>query len=250
MSGHSKWANIKHRKNRQDAERAKVFTKISKEIIVAAKQGGGDPETNPRLKAVVLKARAANIPMDNINRTIQKATGELAGITYEEIVYEGYGPGGAAVMLDIMTDNRNRTAGEIRHLFTKYGGNLGEAGCVNWMFKKQGLLTINREGLVKDPDEIMIIALDAGAEDIKEEEDRIEITCAPEDFEAVKDAILEAGLNPSLAEVTMVPQNTVALDGEDAVKMLKLADALEDHDDVQNIYANFDIDDEIINSQI
>ncbi len=249
MAGHSKWANIKHRKSRQDAQKAKLFTKISKEIIVAAKQGGGDPEANPRLKTVIQKARAANIPMDNINRTIQKATGELAGVNYEEIVYEGYGPGGAAVMLDIMTDNRNRTAGEIRHLFSKYGGNLGESGCVAWMFEKKGFIALDKEDLDKDHDEILMTALDAGAEDMKEDEESFEITCAPEDFEAVKAAITEAGLNPSVAEVTMVPQSTVELTGDDAVKMLKLMEALEEHDDVQNVYANFDIDDEILANQ-
>ena len=249
MSGHSKWANIKHRKGKQDSQRAKIFTKIGKEIIIAAKQGGGDQEVNARLKVVIQKARSVNMPMDNINRTIQKATGELAGVNYEEITYEGYGPGGTAVMLDIMTDNRNRTAGDIRHLFSKYGGNLGEAGCVAWMFKKQGVITIDKEGLGKDHDEIMMIALDAGAEDMTEEEETFEITCAPEDFETVEAAVLAAGLNPSVAEVTMVPENTVALEGDDAVKMLKLMDALEDHDDVQDVYANFDIDDEVLNNQ-
>jgi len=249
MSGHSKWANIKHRKGKQDSQRAKIFTKIGKEIIIAAKQGGGDPEVNARLKVVIQKARSVNMPMDNINRTIQKATGELAGVNYEEITYEGYGPGGTAVMLDILTDNRNRTAGDIRHLFSKFGGNLGEAGCVAWMFKKQGVMTIDKEGLGKDHDEIMMIALDAGAEDMTEEEETFEITCAPEDFETVEAAVREAGLNPSVAEVTMVPENTVALEGDDAVKMLKLMDALEDHDDVQDVYANFDIDDEVLNNQ-
>lgn len=249
MSGHSKWANIKHRKGKQDSQRAKIFTKIGKEIIIAAKQGGGDPEVNARLKVIIQKARSVNMPMDNINRTIQKATGELAGVNYEEITYEGYGPGGAAVMLDIMTDNRNRTAGDIRHLFAKYGGNLGEAGCVGWMFKKQGVITIDKEGLGKDHDEIMMIALDAGAEDMTEDEDIFEITCALEDFSTVEAAVRDAGLTPSTAEVTMVPENTVALEGDDAVKMLKLMDALEDHDDVQDVYANFDIDDEVLNNQ-
>ena len=249
MSGHSKWANIKHRKGRQDAVRAKIFTKLGKELIVAAKQGGGEPETNQRLKAVIQKARAVNMPMDNITRLIQKATGELAGVNYEELTYEGYGPGGAAVMLDIMTDNRNRTAGDIRHLFSKYGGNLGESGCVGWMFKKQGVISLEKEGLNKDSDEIMLIALDAGAEDVKEEEDSFEITCNPEDFEVVETAIRTVGLQPLAAEIAMVPENTVALEGDDAVKMLKLMDALEDHDDVQNVYANFDIDDDLIENQ-
>jgi len=249
MAGHSKWANIKHRKNRQDAQKAKIFTKLGKELIVAAKQGGGDPEANSRLKTVIQKARAANMPMDNINRVIQKATGELAGVTYEEMVYEGYGPGGTAVMLDIMTDNRNRTAGDIRHLFSKYGGNLGESGCVAWMFKKQGLIAIEREGLERDSDEIMMLALESGAEDIKEEGDSIEITCSPEDFEDVEKAFRASGLNPAVAEVTMIPENTVSLEGDDAVKMLRLMDALEDHDDVQNVYSNFDVDDEVLENR-
>lgn len=249
MSGHSKWANIKHRKGKQDAQRAKIFTKLGKELIVAARKGGGDPDINPSLKTVIQKARAVNMPMENINRVIQKATGELSGVNYEEMTYEGYGPGGAAVMLDIVTDNRNRTAGDIRHLFSKYGGNLGESGCVAWMFKKQGLITVDKEGLNRDFDELMMIALDVGAEDIDEEEDSYQITCAPDDYEAVEAAIREAGLAPAVAEVTMVPQNNIVLDGDDAVKMLKLMDALEDHDDVQNVYANFDMDDDIINGQ-
>lgn len=249
MSGHSKWANIKHRKGKQDAQRAKIFTKLGKEIIIAAKQGGGEPESNSRLKVVIQKARAANMPMDNINRVIQKATGELAGTNYEELVYEGYGPGGAAVMLDIMTDNRNRTAGDIRHLFSKFGGNLGESGCVSWMFNKQGVISIDKEGLSRDPDEILMIALEAGAQDVKDEEDSIEIICPSEDFEAVNSAIGEAGLIYSFAEITMAPTNSVSLEGDEAVKMLKLMDALEDHDDVQDVYANFDIDDDIINNQ-
>lgn len=249
MSGHSKWANIKHRKGKQDAQRAKIFTKLGKEIIVAAKQGGGEPESNSRLKVVIQKARAANMPMDNINRVIQKATGELAGTNYEELVYEGYGPGGAAVMLDIMTDNRNRTAGDIRHLFSKFGGNLGESGCVSWMFNKQGVISIDKEGLSRDTDEILMIALEAGAQDVKDEEDSIEIICPPEGFEAVNSAIGEAGLISSFAEITMAPTNSVSLEGDEAVKMLKLMDALEDHDDVQDVYANFDIDDDIINNQ-
>jgi YebC/PmpR family DNA-binding regulatory protein len=244
MAGHSKWANIKHRKARQDVQKAKIFTKIGRELIVAAKCGGGDPEANPRLKAVIQKAREANMPNDNIHRIIQKATGELAGVNYEELVYEGYGPGGVAVLLEIMTDNRNRTAGDIRHLFSKYGGNLGEAGCVNWMFAKKGLLTLDKSEVKGDPDEIMMLALEAGAEDIKYEDDMIEITAAPEDFERAKAALADAGLGFSVAEITMVPQNTVAVAGDDAVRLLKLMDLLEEHDDVQGVYANFDIDED------
>lgn len=249
MSGHSKWANIKHRKGRQDAQRAKIFTKLGKEIILAAKQGGGDPDNNLRLKNVIQKARAVNMPVENITRVIQKATGELAGVNYEELTYEGYGPGGAAVMLEILTDNRNRTAGDIRHLFSKYGGNLGETGCVGWMFEKKGVITVEKEGLNKDADEIMMLSLDAGADDVQEEEDSFAITCSPEEFGLVDAAIREAGLNPLAAEVARVPQNTVALEGDDAVKMLKLMDALEDHDDVQNAFSNFDIDDDVIMNQ-
>ncbi|MFZ5640042.1 MAG: YebC/PmpR family DNA-binding transcriptional regulator [Bacillota bacterium] len=246
MAGHSKWANIKHRKAKQDVQKAKIFTKIGRELIVAAKSGGGDPEANPRLKSVIQKAREVNMPNDNIQRIIQKATGELAGVNYEELVYEGYGPGGVAVLLEIMTDNRNRTAGDIRHLFSKYGGNLGEAGCVNWMFEKKGLLTLDKSDVKGDPDEIMMLALDAGAEDIKDEDDMIEITTVPEDFDRVKAALTEAGLSFSVAEITMVPQNTVAVSGDDAAKLLKLMDLLEEHDDVQGVYANFDIDDDAL----
>ncbi|MBU7007857.1 YebC/PmpR family DNA-binding transcriptional regulator [Phosphitispora fastidiosa] len=246
MSGHSKWANIKHRKGRQDAKKAKIYTKIGKEIVIAVKQGGSDPDVNARLKMAIQKARANNMPMDNITRNIQKASGELEGVNYEEFPYEGYGPGGAAVMLDIMTDNRNRTAGEVRHLFSKYGGNLGESGCVAWMFDKKGLIMIDKEDLKADPDDVMMTALEAGAEDMKDEGDSIEVTCAPEEFEAVETALREAGFPVTVAEITMVPQTTVALEGSEAEKMLKLMDALEDHDDVQNVYSNFDIDDEMM----
>lgn len=243
MSGHSKWANIKHKKAKMDAQRGKIFTKIGRELIVAAKQGGGDPENNARLKAVLQKARENNMPSDNIQRLIAKATGELAGVNYEEILYEGYGPAGVAVMIDIMTDNRNRTAADVRHLFSKAGGNLGESGCVNWMFDKKGLIILDKEEVKVDEDEFMLMALDAGAEDIKFEEE-IEITTLPEDFERVNEALAAQGYKPSVAEVTMIPQTTINLQGKEAQQMLKLVDALEDHDDVQNVYANFDIDEE------
>ncbi len=244
MSGHSKWANIKHRKAKQDAQRGKVFTKLGKELVVAAKQGGGDPEVNPKLKMMIQKCREANMPMENINRNIAKATGELAGVNYEEIVYEGYGPAGVAVLLQVTTDNRNRTVGELRHLFSKHGGNLGEAGCVAWMFESKGLITLNQEDLTVDSDELMLIVLDAGAEDMKEEGDTIEIITAVEDLFSVKDALVEQGFKPEIAELTMIPKTTVAIEGDDALKMLKLMDLLEDHDDVQAAYANFDISDE------
>ncbi len=241
MSGHSKWANIKHRKAKQDAVRGRIFTRIGKELMVAVKNGGPDPEVNLRLKGVIQKARENNIPQDNIQRIIDKASGNLAGVNYEEIVYEGYGPGGVAVLLNIMTDNRNRTAGEIRHLFSKNGGNLGETGCVAWMFDHKGLIVIGKEDLAKDEDEIMMAALEGGAEDVQVEEDAIEIITQPDDLENVKQAVVEAGIKYDLAELTMLPQTTVELTGDDARKMLKLMDALEDHDDVQGVWANFDI---------
>ncbi len=241
MSGHSKWANIKHRKAKQDAVRGRIFTRIGKELMVAVKNGGQDPEVNLRLKGVIQKARENNIPQDNIQRIIDKASGNLAGVNYEEIVYEGYGPGGVAVLLNIMTDNRNRTAGEIRHLFSKNGGNLGETGCVAWMFDHKGLIVIGKEDLAKDEDEIMMAALEGGAEDVQVEEDAIEIITQPDDLENVKQAVVEAGIKYDLAELTMLPQTTVELTGDDARKMLKLMDALEDHDDVQGVWANFDI---------
>lgn len=241
MSGHSKWANIKHRKAKQDAVRGRIFTRIGKELMVAVKNGGPDPEVNLRLKGVIQKARENNIPQDNIQRIIDKASGNLAGVNYEEIVYEGYGPGGVAVLLNIMTDNRNRTAGEIRHLFSKNGGNLGETGCVAWMFDHKGLIVIGKEDLTKDEDEIMMAALEGGAEDVQVEEDAIEIITQPDDLENVKQAVVEAGIQYDLAELTMLPQTTVELTGDDVRKMLKLMDALEDHDDVQGVWANFDI---------
>lgn len=244
MAGHSKWANIKHRKARQDAQKGKIFTKLGKEIIVAVKQGGSDPDVNPKLKATIQKCRDANMPMDNINRTIAKAAGELDGVNYEEIVYEGYGPAGVAVLLKVTTDNRNRTVGEIRHLFSKHGGNLGEAGCVAWMFESKGLITLNKEDNSVDIDELMLLALDAGAEDVKDEGDLIEIVTAPEELHQVKESLVEQGLKPEVAELTMIPQSTVALEGDDARKMMRLMELLEDHDDVQDVYANFDISDE------
>lgn len=243
MAGHSKWANIKHRKAKQDAVRGKIFTKIGKELMVAVKNGGPDPEANLRLKGVIQKARENNIPQDNIQRIIDKASGNLSGVNYEEIVYEGYGPGGVAVLMNIMTDNRNRTAGEIRHLFSKNGGNLGETGCVAWMFDHKGLIVIGKEDLAEDEDEIMMVALEGGAEDVQVEEDSIEIITRPDDLDNVKQALAQAGIRYDLAELTMLPQTTVELTGDDAKKMLKLMDALEDHDDVQGVWANFDISD-------
>jgi YebC/PmpR family DNA-binding regulatory protein len=244
MAGHSKWKNIQHRKGRQDAAKAKLFTKISKEIYQAARAGGVDPNTNARLKVAIAKAKEANIPNDNIERTLKKATGQLDGVTYEEIIYEGYGPGGVAVMVEALTDNRNRTAADVRHIFTKNGGNLGESGCVGFMFDRKGLIEISREDADLDEDTVMMEALDAGAEDFVASEDSFEIKTAPEDFEAVRTALEEAGYELDTAEISMIPQNTIKLTGDDAVKMLKLMEMLESNDDVQDVYSNFDIDEE------
>lgn len=240
MSGHSKWATIKRKKAKVDAQRGKLFTRLSKEIIMAARAGGGDPDGNMRLKTAIQRAKEANIPNDNIQRAIMKGSGELGGGNYEEIIYEGYGPGGVAVMLEIMTDNRNRTAGEIRHLFSRYGGNLGESGCVSWMFSKKGLIVVDKDSGVNE-DELLLAALDAGAEDMKVEEDSFEIYTSPEDFETVRDSLTNQGISLADEDLSMIPQNTVNLDGKDAEQMLKLMEALEDHDDVQEVYANFDM---------
>lgn len=242
MSGHSKWSTIKRKKAKVDARRGKLFTRLAREIIVAARQGGGDPESNPRLKVAIQRAKEANIPNENIQRAIQKGTGELSGENYEEMIYEGYGPGGVAIMLEIMTDNRNRTAGEIRHLFSRHGGNLGEAGCVSWMFEKKGLIVVEKD--VLDEDELMLIALDAGAEDIKAEDDSFEISTAPADFEQVRHALVAKGIPVAEAHITMIPQSTVKLTGKEAEQMMRLIDALEEHDDVQELYANFELEDE------
>jgi YebC/PmpR family DNA-binding regulatory protein len=242
MSGHSKWSTIKRKKEKIDSQRGKVFTRLAKEIIIAARQGGADLNANMRLKAAVQRAKEANIPNENIKRAIQKGSGELAGVNYEEITYEGYGPGGVAVMLEIMTDNRNRTAGEIRHLFSKYGGNLGETGCVSWMFDKKGLLVVDKTETALSEDDLMLTALDVGAEDVKDEEDSYEITTSPDDLDSVREALNAQGIPTVVAEVSLIPQNTVKLTGDDADRMLTLMDLLEEHDDVQNAYANFDIE--------
>lgn len=245
MSGHSKWANIKHKKGKMDAIRGKVTTKIGREITVAVRLGGSDPTGNMKLKLALAKAKANNIPKDNIQRAIQKGLGSLDGSTYEELTYEGYGPGGVAVLVEIMTDNRNRTAADIRHLFSKHGGNLGESGCVAWMFKRKGLFVIEKETGANEED-LMILALEAGAEDFKAEDDSFEIITTPEDFDQVQEVLDQNNIQTSIAQITMVPETTVELSGADAVKMLKLMEVLEDHDDVQEVYANFDIPDEMM----
>ncbi len=245
MAGHSKWANVKHRKARVDAAKGKIFTKVSKEIMVAARQGGGDISNNFRLRLAVQKARENNMPNDNIQRAIQKGIGDTDGAGYEEIIYEGYGPAGIAVMLEILTDNRNRTAGEIRHLFTRHGGSLGESGCVAWMFRRRGFLTVDRDGA--DEDALLLAALDAGAEDFQAEDEGFEIYTAPEDFEAVKAMLESQGVAFTGAEVTMIPDNTVTISNpEDARLALRLVEALMDHDDVQNVYSNLDVPRELL----
>ncbi len=247
MSGHSKWANIKHRKEKQDALKGKLFTKLGRELIVAAKMGGPNPEANFRLKIAIQKAKAANMPNDNINRAIQRGAGGQDSNNYEELVYEGYGPGGVAVMMNILTDNRNRTAGEIRHIFSKNGGNLGETGCVGWMFDKKGVLVLAADETTLSEDDLMLLALDKGAEDIKFEEDEIQIITAPEEFQSVKEALEKEGLSFTRAELAMIPQNTVEIkDLEQAKLLLRMMDYLEEHDDVQDVYANFYIPDEIM----
>ncbi|MDC4204002.1 MAG: YebC/PmpR family DNA-binding transcriptional regulator [Candidatus Manganitrophus sp.] len=245
MSGHSKWATTKHKKAAADSKRGKIFTKIIREITVAAKMGGGDPEGNPRLRTAILKAKENNMPADNIKKAVQKGTGELPGVTYEEMTYEGYGPGGVAIIIQIMSDNKNRTVSEIRHLLSKNGGNMGESGSVSWMFQKKGYLSIEKQKT--DEEKLMSVALDAGAEDIRSDDPTLfEVITAPADFEKVKKAMTDAGLAPSYAEVTFLPQTYIRLDGKEAEQMLRLMEALEDHDDVQNVYANFDIPDEVM----
>ncbi|MTI86297.1 MAG: YebC/PmpR family DNA-binding transcriptional regulator [Firmicutes bacterium] len=239
MSGHSKWATIKRKKAKIDAQRGKVFTKLAKDIIVAAKSGGGDPEANMALKNAVQKAKEANIPNDNIQRAIMRGTGELEGANYEEVTYEGYGPGGVAVLLDILTDNRNRTAGEIRHAFDKYGGNLGETGCVSWMFEKQGIIILPKN-IGFSEDDLMLISLEAGADDFRAEEEVYEITCAPDKLDTIQEYLNEQSIRIEASQVTMVPQNTVSLTGKNADQMDTLIDLLEDHDDVQEVYTNYE----------
>ena len=250
MSGHSKWANIKHRKARADAARGNVFSKLSKEIIAAARQGGGNPDTNHRLRLAVQKAKDANIPQENITRAIQRGTGELEGVSYEEMVYEGYGPGGVAVLLEILTDNKNRTAAEIRYVFSKNGGNLGESGCVAWMFKRKGSLRVQREGTSMDEDEAMMLALDAGAEDMEAEDDAFTMYTAPEDLESVRAFLEGKGVKVKDAELVMVPQSTVTVSGREAEQLMRLMDSLEEHDDVQRVYSNFDMSDEEMEAHI
>jgi YebC/PmpR family DNA-binding regulatory protein len=244
MSGHNKWSTIKHKKGAADARRGAVFTKLIKEITVAARMGGGDQNSNPRLRSAILAAKAENMPKDNIERAIKKGTGELEGVSYEELTYEGYGPGGAAILVHALTDNKNRAAADIRHVLSKCGGNMGEAGCVSWMFSKKGQIIVPKANA--DEDRIMEVALDAGADDVKDGGDTWDVLTAPEDFEAVKEALDNAKIGCESAEVTMVPQNTVSVQGKEAEQIVRLLQTLDDCDDVQNVYANADIPDEAL----
>ncbi len=243
MSGHSKWATIKHKKGALDAKRGKIFTRLIKEISIAAKNGG-DPDTNPRLRGAILAAKSENMPADNIKRAIQRGTGELPGATYEEFSLEGYGPGGVAVLLDINTDNRNRTVSEVRHAFGKNGGNMADAGAVSYMFHKKGSIVIPKSAAKED--DLMAVALDAGAEDLHDDGDNWEVLTAPSSYEAVLEAIKKASIEVTASSVTMIPQNYIKLEGAQAATMIRLMEALEDHDDVQNLHSNFDIDQKLL----
>jgi YebC/PmpR family DNA-binding regulatory protein len=246
MSGHSKWSTIKHKKGAADKRRGKIFTKLIKEITVAARMGGGDPDANPRLRHALSAANSQNMPKDTSERAVKKGTGELEGVNYEEIIYEGYGPGGVAVLVECLTDNRNRTIAEVRNIFGKAGGNVGTDGCVAWMFDKKGLISVSKEHA--DEETLMDLALDAGAEDIIEETDSFDIITEPGEYDAVKDAIDAAKIKCELSEITMIPQNMTKLDGTEAEQMISFMEALDDSDDVQKFYSNADIPDEVFDS--
>jgi YebC/PmpR family DNA-binding regulatory protein len=248
MSGHSKWHTIKHKKGALDAKRGKVFTRIIKELTVAARAGGGDPDTNPRLRTIVADAKSVNMPAENIKRAIRRGTGEEEGVTYDEVTYEGYGPGGAAIIVETLTDNRNRTVGEIRHTFTKYGGNLGEANSVAWMFEKKGLVTIAKEKASEET--LMAAVLDAGADDMRDDGSAWEILSTPDVHQAVVEAVKGLGIEPETAQIAMLPQNYIRLEGKQAQQMLKLMEALEDHDDSKNVWSNFDVEEQEIEASL
>ncbi len=244
MSGHSKWSSIKHKKGAADAKRGKVFTKLIKELSVAARLGGKDADSNPRLRTAIAAAKAENMPKENIERAIKKGTGEIEGVTYEEFTYEGYGPGGVAVLVDVLTDNKNRAVADIRHIFERHGGNLGESGCVSWMFSQKGLVVFPKGQT--DEEKLFELALDAGAEDINESDDEYEVTTDPPSFEQIKVTLENADLKPTYAEITMIPSTTVNLEAKQAQQMLSLMELLEDNDDVNHVYANFDISDKVM----
>ena len=239
MAGHSKWSNIKNKKAKMDAQKGKIYTKFSKMIIVATREGGPDSENNSRLKDVIEKAKQANMPNENIERAIKRGSGELEGVNYEEVMYEGYGPGGVAILLDVTTDNRNRTAGEMRHLFDKNGGNLGESGCVAWMFEKKGQILIEKNDGI-DVDTIMILAIDSGADDVEESDDSIEIITSVEQFKEIKDSLQQNDIQLYSAELSFIPKTTVTVSNTEGEKVENLLEALEDHDDVQNVYTNYE----------
>jgi YebC/PmpR family DNA-binding regulatory protein len=248
MSGHSKWHTIKHKKGAADAKRGKVFTRIIKELTVAARNGGGDPGMNPRLRTIIADAKAVNMPADNIKKAIQRGTGELPGITYEEITYEGYGPGGAALIIECLTDNKNRTVGELRHTLEKYSGNLGASNSVAWMFAKKGYVVVEKSAI--DEEKLLNAALEAGAEDVRDDGDNWEVLSEPSAFEAVREAVKALGIEPGTAQVAMLPQNYVKLQGKEASQMVKLMEALEDHDDAQHVWSNFDIEEKEIEASL
>jgi YebC/PmpR family DNA-binding regulatory protein len=244
MSGHSKWSTIKRKKGAADAKRGKIFSKVIKEITIAARIGGGDPEGNPRLRAAIALAKSENMPKDNIDRAIKKGTGGLDGAMYEEIVYEGYGPGGVAMLVQVLTDNKNRTVAEVRHLFTKHGGSMGETGCVAWMFEKKGFIVFEKSKV--DEEALMEWGLEAGVDDIREQENELEVIVSLENFEKIRSELEEKKWVPQVAELTMLPKNTITLEGKNAEQMLRLMEAMEDNDDVQNVYANFDIPEKVM----
>jgi YebC/PmpR family DNA-binding regulatory protein len=248
MSGHSKWHTIKHKKGAADAKRGKIFTRIIKELTVAARSGGGDIDTNPRLRTIVAEAKSVNMPADNIKRAIQRGTGELPGVSYEEITYEGYGPGGVAIMIDVLTDNKNRTVGEMRHPLSKYGGHLGEANSVAWMFEKKGYIVV--EKAKADEEQLLSAAIDAGADDMKDDEDNWEIVSSPDTFQAVLEAVKGLGIEPPAAEIAMLPQNYIKLEGKAAHQMVKLMDALEEHEDTKKVWTNADIEEKEIEASL
>jgi YebC/PmpR family DNA-binding regulatory protein len=244
MSGHSKWSSIKHKKAAKDAKKGKLFTKLIKELTVAARMGGGDPSSNPRLRTAVAAAKQASMPSENIDRAIKKGTGELEGVHYEEVTYEGYGPGGVAILVQVTTDNKNRTVSEIRRTFTKHGGSMGESGCVAWMFEKKGLLAVDRNKV--EEEKLMEMALEVGAEDLSEQGDVYEILTAPEQYESVREALERAGIAATVAELTMVPKSTVRVGGKEALQTLGLMEELEDHDEVQSVSGNMEITEELL----
>ncbi len=248
MSGHSKWHTIKHKKGAADAKRGKVFTRIIKELTVAARSGGGDPNSNPRLRTIIAEAKAVNMPADNIKRAIQRGTGELPGVSYEEITYEAYGPGGVAIMIEVLTDNKNRTVGEMRHVLSKHGGNLGEANSVAWMFEKKSYIVVGKSHA--DEEKLMAAAIDAGADDLRDDEDNWEIVAPPEAHERVLEAVKGLGIEPDAAEIALLPQNYIKLEGRSAQQMIKLVEMLEEHEDTKKVWTNADIEEKEIEASL